>query len=103
MFIFWNMSRIVEAAYKTIVDVVARNQASFQNAGLRWAIPQNQKIAWLELWMDYRLNQQNYVAPPLYPNNYNANPIMNQYSGQENYDADPVHPNDYNANLMMNQ
>ena len=78
----WNIisfKKETKALNKTMVDIIARNQASFQNAGLRWVVEKN--LNWLELWMDYRLNQQNYIAPPLYPNNYNANPMMNQYSG----------------------
>ena len=104
IFFIWNIISLTKESkvlYKTIVDIIARNQASFQNAGLRWVVPQN--LRWLELWMDYRINQQNYVAPPLYPNNYNANPMMNQYSDQQNYVAAPLYPNDYNANPMMNQ
>ena len=54
-----------KAKYKIIVDILA-NQTSFQNVGLRWVA--HEHLRWLELWIDYRLNEQNYVAPPLYSN-----------------------------------
>ena len=93
--------------YKIIVDIITRNQAPFQNVGLRWVVPQH--IRWLELWMDYRLNQgANSYQNPINQQNYGANPyqnpMTNQFSGHQNYGVAPSYPINSNSNpIMMNE
>jgi len=62
---FYAYKRELPDTYKQIVQTIASHQSKFQMLGLRWAVPQN--LRWIELWMDYRLNQ-GYIPPMFMPN-----------------------------------
>ena len=101
----------VKIIYSKIVNIISINQAQFQNVGLRWVVPEN--IRWLELWMDFRFNQQN-PALPLYSQtgnnsilysgagNFNQNPSLYLQAGNFNH-APPLYSQAGNTNIPYSQ